>query len=77
MNPVRDTVTIIIILPFVVLQICMVVFLAHARRKDEMLRNGFFTIFMAISIADCTFMITVEMPKPLCKCLEKINVGLR
>lgn len=79
MNPVRDAVTAVVILPFVVLQMCMVVFLSHARRKDEMLRNGFFTIFTAISIADCTFMTMVGRvvgKRSLCGCLDKISVGL-
>lgn len=52
---------IVVIIPLVVLQTCMVVFLSRARRNDEMLRNGFFTILMVISLADCIYMITVEL----------------
>lgn len=62
MDPVLDVLIIIVILPFVALQLCMVGFLLVARRNDEMLRNGFFTIFMAISIADCIYMTTVGFP---------------
>lgn len=62
MDPWLDILIIIAIIPFVMLQLCMVVFLSHARRNDEMLRNGFFTIFMAISVADCIYMTVVWLP---------------
>lgn len=59
---------IVTIVPFVVLQTCMVVFLARARRNDEMLRNGFFAILIAISLADCINMTTVDLLRNFAAC---------
>ncbi|KAI1706108.1 serpentine type 7TM GPCR chemoreceptor srv domain-containing protein [Ditylenchus destructor] len=48
----------------------MIVFLCVRRRKDERLRNAFFTLFLVISIVDCVCIINMMVSNQL------INMGI-
>lgn len=47
--------------PFYVLQVCMIVFVCRTRRVDETYRTGFFTVYAALSTADCALMTVVSL----------------
>lgn len=46
---------------FVALQLSMVVFILSNRRKDQALRQAFYTLFVAVTIVDCTFVVSVSL----------------
>ncbi|KAI1706109.1 srg family chemoreceptor domain-containing protein [Ditylenchus destructor] len=48
----------------------MIVFLCVRRRKDERLRNAFFTLFLVVSIVDCVCIINMMVSNQL------INMGI-
>lgn len=47
--------------PFFLLQIAMICLICRRRRKDENLRSAFFTIYCAVSVADCTHLALVRL----------------
>lgn len=49
-------------IPLLILTALMVTFLWRARRTDNVLRSGFFTLFILVSVADCTHVLIVSEP---------------
>lgn len=47
-------------IPLLVVTAFMVTFLWHARRTDKVLRSGFFTLFMLVSVAGCAHILNVS-----------------
>ncbi|KAH7716639.1 hypothetical protein AAVH_15922 [Aphelenchoides avenae] len=45
--------------PFYILQVCTILFVCCTRRSDAVFRTGFFTIYVAVSIADCALMTSI------------------
>ncbi|KAH7678415.1 hypothetical protein AAVH_41686, partial [Aphelenchoides avenae] len=56
----RDAIGSFVDLPFMALHLSMVVFLCRQRRKDPLLRNAFFTIYIILSVADLAIMFGVS-----------------
>jgi hypothetical protein len=46
--------------PFIAFHISMIVFFSLTRPKDVILRNGFYDLFVAVSIVDCVRIVGVS-----------------
>lgn len=58
----RDAIGSFVDLPFMALHVSMIVFLCHQRRKDKVLRNAFFTLYVIVSVSDLAVMCAVRSP---------------
>lgn len=47
--------------PLYLLQIFVIVLVCCRRRKDEVFRTGFYTVYVALSIADCALMTVASL----------------